>query len=86
MKYYCPKCDKMVPSIIKKVKESYNPLDRKQVNIISDVRHCRKCGNQIFDMILDSVSVERAYRKAGVWREVKKRLRSRNSPIEHKKS
>jgi hypothetical protein len=66
MKKYCPKCNAMVKSSIKPVKETYNVWGKVKVTVAARVLVCNVCKSQIFDEKLDSVTLKKVYRIARV--------------------
>lgn len=57
---YCPKCQTEVPTTVKDMVESY-PVKGESVTVTARVRVCQVCGEELWDDILDSQNLRRAY-------------------------
>ena len=63
--FYCPECDKELQeseTYTKEVVESY-PVKGTPTTITANVRFCNYCGTDIFDEVLDSDNLIRAFAK-----------------------
>lgn len=56
----CPSCNEYRAVTVQKRKETF-PVRGEPIEIISDVLVCNVCGIEIYDDILDSANLERAY-------------------------
>lgn len=57
---YCPKCNDNRELLIKVVDETY-PVRGEPVTIKAEIAVCAECGEDVFDLDLDSANLERAY-------------------------
>lgn len=57
---YCPKCQAEVSTVVQEMTESY-PVKGEPVLVEAQVRICSVCGEEVWDDVLDSQNLRRAY-------------------------
>lgn len=60
---YCPYCDELVVIRVVAKVETFQVKDVRIHRIPVNVATCTKCGEEIFDEVLDDENLKRAYRK-----------------------
>lgn len=62
-KYYCPQCWAWIDADdteIRRIRETF-PVKGENIESESEVRFCKKCGNDLFDDFLDPINLNRAF-------------------------
>lgn len=59
---YCPKCQSEVATTVRNMTESY-PVKGENIQVDAQVRVCSVCGEALWDDVLDSQNLRRAYAK-----------------------
>ena len=57
---YCPKCQSEVATTVRNMTESY-PVKGENIQVDAQVRICSVCGEALWDDVLDSQNLRRAY-------------------------
>lgn len=60
--HYWPKCDREVDTEVRRIKETW-PIKGENIEIVSNVRFCKVCGEDIWDDKLDGENLKNAFDK-----------------------